>query len=74
VAGSFDGLQARLYRDGLLVKRIDYPHPLPVSAKPIYIGTNVNPNNEQPFVGYIDDAFLYGEALSEAAIADLARP
>jgi hypothetical protein len=74
VAASFDGLLARLYRDGVLVRSIDYPHSLPVSAKPIYIGTNVNPTNEQPFVGYIDDAFLYDEALSDAAIAALARP
>jgi hypothetical protein len=74
VAASFDGLQARLYRDGLLIKSIDYAHSLPVSDKPIYIGTNVNSTSEQPFVGYIDDAFLYDEALSDAAIAALARP
>jgi hypothetical protein len=74
VAASYDGTKARLYRDGSLVKTLAYAGPLPLSSKPIFIGTNVNTGNEQPFVGYIDDVFLYNVALDDQAVAQLARP
>jgi hypothetical protein len=74
VAATFDGQKGRLYRNGLLIDSLDYARSLPVSDKPIYIGTNVNPGNEQPFVGYIDDVLIYDGPLSGAAIDELARP
>jgi hypothetical protein len=75
VAATFDGREIRLYRNGGLVGSTAYAYALPVSAKPITIGTNVNPGGlEQPFVGYLDDVYIFGAALSDAAIADLASP
>jgi hypothetical protein len=74
VAATFDGQVARLYRDGTQVGSAPYPYALPVSTDPIYIGTNINPTNQQPFVGDLDEVWLFNGALGAADIALLARP
>jgi hypothetical protein len=74
LAASFDGAAIRLYRNGAPVGVTEYPYALPASSKPLVIGSNINNSSQQPFVGYIDDVLIYDAALSDAAIAELARP
>jgi hypothetical protein len=73
VAGSFDGATARLYLNGTHLASVSYPRPLPKASAPLYLGTNKNPNTEEPLGGQLDDVLLYGVALPSGAIAALAR-
>jgi hypothetical protein len=72
VAATFDGAQVRLFQDGAEVGSLRYDGELAVSADPLYIGTNKNPGNDEPFSGRIDDVLLYSVALSPPLMAALA--
>jgi hypothetical protein len=72
VAATFDGLTVRLYQEGVEVGSLRYEAELAASPDPLYIGTNKNPGNEEPFQGRIDDVLLYSVALPPASIAVLA--
>jgi hypothetical protein len=72
VAATFDGIMVRLYQDGLEVGSLRYEGGLAPSPDPLYIGTNKNPGNEEPFAGRIDDVLLYSLALPPSTIAALA--
>jgi hypothetical protein len=74
LAATFDGATIRLYRNGVLAASTPYAYTLPSSTNPFVIGSNVNTNSEQPFVGYLDDVMVYDGALSDAAVAALAAP
>ena len=74
LAATFDGATIRLYRNGVLTASTPYAYTLPSSTNPFVIGSNVNTNSEQPFVGYLDDVMFYDGALSDTAVAALAAP
>ena len=50
----------------------NFPNRLVSTTTPVYIGTNKNPNNTEPFEGVIDDVALFDRALSPGAIQMLA--
>jgi hypothetical protein len=72
VAATFDGVTVRLYQDGVEVGSLRYDAELAASADALYIGTNKNPGNDEPFLGRIDDVLLYSVALPPSSIAALA--
>jgi hypothetical protein len=72
VAATFDGVTVRLYQDGVEVGALAYNAELAASPDALYIGTNKNPGNDEPFPGRIDDVLLYAVALPPASIAALA--
>jgi hypothetical protein len=72
LALTFDGTTVRLYQAGEEVGSLPFAYPLPATQTPLYLGTNKNPTNNEPFDGRIDDVLLYSSALSASAIAALA--
>jgi hypothetical protein len=72
VAATFDGATVHLYQDGAEVGAVTYPYPLPSSTAPLYLGTNKNPSNNEPFAGRLDEVVIYSSALAPSAIAILA--
>jgi hypothetical protein len=72
-AATYDGRWLRLYLNGTEVAVSDFPNRLVSSpGKPIYIGTNKNLNDSQPFHGLIDEVVLYGMAVPASTIMKLA--
>jgi Concanavalin A-like lectin/glucanases superfamily len=72
-AATYDGRWLRLYINGMRAAESDFPNRLVSSPRtPIYIGTNKNANDSQPFHGLIDEVVLYSEALPAATIGQLA--
>jgi hypothetical protein len=72
VAATYDGATVRLYQDGVEVGTLAYGAELTASADALFIGTNKNPGNDEPFPGRIDDVLLYSAALPPASVAALA--
>ncbi|HEY0705931.1 MAG TPA: LamG domain-containing protein [Polyangia bacterium] len=73
VAGTFDGSNLALYQNGVLVDKVAYAVPQPPTETPLYLATNKNPNETQPFYGILDEVMLYDVPLSPGLIAALAR-
>ncbi|HEY0712434.1 MAG TPA: LamG domain-containing protein, partial [Polyangia bacterium] len=73
VAGTYDGTQLALYQNGVLVDTVPYNVPQPPTDTPLYLATNKNPNETQPFYGIMDEVMLYDVALPPHLIAALAR-
>jgi hypothetical protein len=72
-AATYDGRWLRLYLNGTRAAESDFPNRLVSSPRtPIYIGTNKNATDSQPFHGLIDEVVLYSEALPAATIGLLA--
>ena len=72
-AATYDGRWLRLYLNGTRAAESDFPNRLVSSPRtPIYIGTNKNSTDSQPFHGLIDEVVLYSEALPAATIGLLA--
>jgi hypothetical protein len=72
-AATYDGRWLRLYLNGMRAAESDFPNRLVSSPRtPIYIGTNKNTTDSQPFHGLIDEVALFSEALPAATIGLLA--
>ena len=72
-AATYDGRWLRLYINGTEAAFSDFPNRLVSSpGKPIYIGTNKNTNDSQPFHGDMDEVVLYGVAVPADTIRKLA--
>ena len=71
-AGTYDGQWLRMWVNGTLAAENNFPNRLVSTTTPVYIGTNKNPNNTEPFEGVIDDVALFDRALSPGAIQMLA--
>lgn len=72
VAMTYDGATLRLYRNGEAVDAAPITRPLALADLPIYLGTNKNDHENQPFEGLLDDVLICADALSAAAISALA--
>ncbi|HXU81714.1 MAG TPA: LamG domain-containing protein [Polyangia bacterium] len=72
-AATYDGRTLRLYVNGREAAASSFADRLVSSVgTPVYIGTNKNTTNSEPFHGLIDEVALYSYALSPAAVAQLA--
>jgi hypothetical protein len=72
-AATYDGRTLRLYVNGQQAAASDFPDRLVSSVgTPVYIGTNKNTSNSEPFHGLIDDVAFYSYALSSGAVSRLA--
>lgn len=76
VAVTYDGTTIRLYTDGVLVSAVAGPvSTVPYDANPLIIGVDDNGNNafQGYFRGIIDEAQVFGRALSTCEIRALVR-
>src|SRR5690606_37855740 len=74
LAGTFDGLESRIYVNGELAGSVIQTIPAGVSGEPLRIGGNAIWGNEY-FVGLIDEVRVYARPLSETEIqADMNTP
>jgi len=76
VAVTYDGTTLAVYQNGKASGSIEYPmDALPATSSPLYIGTskNTDPNESQPFVGYLDQVMIYSVALTSTQIKALAE-
>jgi hypothetical protein len=73
VALTYDARTLRLFLDGQPVAATEYPDRLrPSPGVPIYIGTNKDTDQTQPFEGLLDEIAIFTQALSPAIVAQLA--
>jgi hypothetical protein len=73
LAGTFDGSSLTLYQNGVLADKVPYTLAQPPTETPLYLATNKNPGESQPFYGTLDEVMLYDVALPPDLIAALAR-
>jgi hypothetical protein len=72
VAVTYDGQTLTLYQDAAVVDTLVQPlTALARTAKPLYIGTNQNAGQAEPFVGVLDEVLLYSVALGPSQIQAL---
>jgi len=72
VVGTYDGSTVRLYIDGTLEDSI--PGPSSVAANSLPLGLGAEPSGYRSMNGAIDEAGIYGYALSAAEVDALANP
>jgi hypothetical protein len=72
VVGTYDGSTVRLYIDGTLEDSI--PGPSSVAANSLPLGLGAEPSGYRSMNGAIDEAGIYGYALSAAEVDALATP
>jgi hypothetical protein len=68
VVGTFDGVTQRLFVNGTQVASVALSGGASVTANPLYLGSWGG--SEEFFSGTIDEAAVYGKALSAARIAE----
>jgi hypothetical protein len=73
VAGTFDGVQLKLYLDGKVVGNNLYTGPIATDTYNVNLGRN-SQNTDRLYYGLIDDARIYHGVLTKAEIAALANP
>jgi len=67
----FDG-DVRFYLDGAEIGQAFLPGGMPVSmSRNLQVGQNVNPIDDERFVGHLDDILVLGRALSDAEVLSL---
>jgi hypothetical protein len=72
-AATYDGQWLRLWVNGTLAAENNFPNRLVSTTTPVYIGTNKNPTQTEPFEGALDEVALFDRALGQAAIQMLAN-
>jgi hypothetical protein len=75
LCGTYDGIQQRLYRNGILVAEKFCSGTIPDETSPVVIGAGDGgfQGIAEFLNGAVDDVRLYNRALSDAEVADLAR-
>jgi hypothetical protein len=69
VAGTFDGVEARLYVNGVLENTVRHEHPLDGSSEPLIIGRTNQPHFDGACHCLIDEVKVAARALEAAEIA-----
>ena len=75
MAGTFDGIQARLYIDGREVAAVAFTGTVGSSMVPLTLGARLATTvADEPLGGRLDDVRLYARALAPSEIAALSAP
>ena len=72
VATTYDGSTLRLYARGMMVGEKPFADRLVSTSTPLFIGTNKNASNSEPFEGILDEVALFDSVLPTSSIQALA--
>ena len=74
VAMTYDGSSLKLYVDGVLDHSCSVSGTIVTTSQPVRIGGGAPAGLPQHFEGLVDDVKIWGDALTEAQVADTAAP